>query len=86
MYSNDEIACELPDLPDQNSSKCSWRSFSEWGREHVALSCAYKANQYRIYEWRQPIATQITNDARPRIIDAPLKLLLPWEYPQYVII
>ena len=47
---------------------------------------AYEASQYPIYEWSQPIAKQITNDARPKIIDAPLTLILPWAYPQFVII
>jgi len=50
----------------------------------VALSFAYKASQHRIYEWLQSIAMQITNDARPKILDAPLTLILPWAYPQYV--
>jgi len=52
----------------------------------VALSFAQKASLYHIYEWLQPIATQITNDARPEIVDAPLTLILPWVYPQYIII
>jgi hypothetical protein len=52
----------------------------------VALSFAYKAWQYLIDEWLQPIATQITHDVRPTIIDAPLTLILPWAYPKYVII
>ena len=47
---------------------------------------AYEASQYPIYEWSQPIAKQITNDARPTIVDAPLTLILPWAYPQFVII
>jgi len=63
-----------------------WCLSLEWGREHVALSVAYKASQYRIYRWPQPITTQITNDARPKIIDAPLTLILRWVYPQYLII
>jgi len=46
----------------------------------VALLFAYKGSQYRIYEWPQPIAMLITTDATPKIIDAPLKLLLLWEY------
>jgi len=36
---------------------------------HEAGCFAYKASQYRIHEWFQPIATQITNDARPTIVD-----------------
>jgi len=54
--------------------------------DRVALSFANRGSQYRIYAWLQPIATQITNDGRPKIVDAPLALILPWAYPQYVII
>jgi len=63
-----------------------WRSFPEWGREHVVFSFAYKGGQYLIYEWPQPIATQITQDARPKFIDSPLTLILPWVYHTYAII
>jgi len=54
-----------------------WRSFSEWGRECVALSFAYKGGEYRIFEWPHPIAPQITQDAWPNIVDAMLTLILP---------
>jgi len=50
MYRNNQIAFELPDLQDQNSLMLYWHSSSEWGREHVAHSFAYKASQCRIYE------------------------------------
>jgi len=52
----------------------------------MALPFAQNGGQYHIDEWPQMIAMQITNDARPKIIDAPLTLILPWAYPQYVII
>jgi len=32
------------------------------------------------------VTPQITQDTWPRIIDTPLMLILPWEYPQYAII
>jgi len=85
MIRNEHIAFDLPDLQDQKSLTLRWRSTSEWGREREAPSFAYKASQYPIYEWTQPIAKQITNDARPKIVDAPSTLILPWAYPQYVI-
>jgi len=66
----DHIALELPDLPDKTLLMLGWSSMSEWGRQHVARLFAYRANQYCIYESSQPIATQITNDARPKIVDA----------------
>jgi len=86
MYSNVQIAFELPELQDQYSLMLCWCSFSDLGREHVTLSCAYTASRYLMYEWPQPIGTQITHDARPNIVYALLTLMLPWVYPQYVII
>jgi len=75
MHSNDQIAPELPDLQDQELLTLRWRSYWEWGRERVALSFAYKSSQYHIYEWPQPMATQINNDARLKIAEAPLTLI-----------
>jgi len=75
MHSNDQIAPELPDLQDQELLTLRWRSYWEWGRERVALSFAYKSSQYHIYEWPQPMATQVNNDARLKIAEAPLTLI-----------
>jgi len=86
IYRNDHIAFDLPDIQDQKSLTLRWRSISERGREHDPRSFAYIASQYCIYDWSEPIAKQITNDARPEIVDAPLTFILPWAYPQYVII
>jgi len=86
IYRNNHIAVDWPDLQDQKSLTLRWRSISEWGKERQARSFAYRAGQYFIYEWSQPIAKQITNDAGPRIVDPPLTLILPWVFPQYVII
>jgi len=41
----------------------------------VALCFAYKAGQYLSYDYLQPMGTQITQDARPKIIDAALMLI-----------
>ena len=75
MHSSDQIASQLPDLQDQKSFTLCWRSYSGWGRERVAHSVAWNASQYHIYEWPQQINPQITNDARPTIVDAPLTLI-----------
>jgi len=85
IYRNDHIAFELPDLQDKKSLTLCWHSISEWGRDRETRSFAYKARQSCISEYSQPIAMPITNDARPKIIDAPLTLILPWAYPQYII-
>jgi len=86
IYRNDHIAFELPDLHNQKSLMLCWRSISEWGREREARSFADQASQYHMWEWSLPIATHITNDARPNMVDGPLMLILPWVYPQYVMI
>jgi len=83
---NDQMAFDLPDLQDEKSLTLPCPSISEWGRDREAHFFAYKASQYLIYEWSQPIAKQISNDARPKIVDASLMLILPWAYQQYVII
>jgi len=41
----------------------------------MALYFAKEASQYHMYEWPQPIATQITNDATPKIVDSLLTLI-----------
>jgi len=78
MYYNYHIAFELPHFQYKYLSILCWRSLSDWRRERVALSVAYEARSYRIYEWLQPIATQITNGAWPIIVDALVMLILQW--------
>jgi len=78
IYRNDNITFDLPDLRDQKSLTLRWRSISERGRECEVHSFAYEASRCCIYAWSQPIAKQITKDARPKILDAPLTLILPW--------
>jgi len=85
FYRINHIAFDLPDLQDQKLLTLHWNSISEWGRECEARSFADEASQYRSYEWSQPIAKQITTDARPNIIDTMFTLILPWVYPQYII-
>jgi len=75
MNRNDHIAFDLTGLQDQKSLTLCRRSISQWGRERETRSVANKGSQYPIYEWSQLIAKQITNDARPKIIDAPLTLI-----------
>jgi len=86
MSSNDRITFYLPDSQDQNLLTLSWRIFSEWGRECFALSVALKASQYRFCESPQPIARQVTNVAKPNIVDTPLTHILEWGYSLCVII
>jgi len=45
------------------------------GREGVAFSFANKDGLYLICECLQPIATQINDEARPKIIDPPVMLI-----------
>jgi len=76
----------LTKIYDQESLTLRWRSFSWWGRQCFTFSFAYNGSQYFVYDYLQPIATQITHDTWPRIAEAPLTLILPREYPQYAII
>jgi len=62
----------LPEMQDQKSLTLRWRSFSSWGREHVACSFAYQGCQYCIYVYSLPSCVYITRLAGPKIIDSPL--------------
>jgi len=72
----DEVSYYLIDWRDQISLTLCWRSFWECGREHVASSFPNEGGQYFIYKCLQPIATHITQHARPKIVDDPLTLIL----------
>jgi len=61
-------------MQDQKSLTFKGHSFSRCGREHVASSFAYKGGQYLINQYCQPIATQVTHDTKPQIVDPPLTL------------
>jgi len=52
-----------------------WRSFSRWVRERIDSSFAYKGSQYPIYNSLQQIATQITQHAKSKFVNAPLILV-----------
>jgi len=65
----------LPKLRDLKSLTLIWPSFSRWGRECDASAFAYEGGQYLSYDYLQPMPTLITQDARPKIIDAPLTLI-----------
>jgi len=71
----DHAPRRLPTMQDLKSLTLSWRSFSRWGRECVTSSFAFKEGQYLSYDYLQPIATQITQDARPKIVDPVLMLI-----------
>jgi len=44
--------------------------------EHLVVAVASKGCQYRINGWLQPVGTLLTQDAKLKIVDAPLTLLL----------
>jgi hypothetical protein len=75
-----------PKIDDQESFTLRWRSFSSLGRERFTVAFAYKGSENCVYGYLQPIAHNITQDTWPRVVDAPLTLILPWVYPQYPII
>jgi len=52
-----------------------WYSLPGWGREHVDIVFAHIGGWYLIYGCLQPIASQITQDTWPKIVDALLTLI-----------
>jgi len=48
---------------------------SGWGREPDTIVFDLEGSQYFVYEWLHPIGTWFTKDAKPKIIDALLKLI-----------
>jgi len=83
-YTISEVS--FPNTYDQKLLTLRWHSFSRWGREGIAVCFAYKGGQEFLCHWLQPIRGVMSQDAWPKIIDAPLTLILPWLYPQYAII
>ena len=71
----DHSPIRLPKMQEQKSLTLCWRLFSQWGRECVTFSSAYKGSLYLIYERLHPIATQITQGASPKVIDSLLTLI-----------
>jgi len=63
-----------------------WCSFSGLGRELVAVSFASKGGQYIIYGNLQPITTQLTHNATPKIVDTQLLLIITMGQWLYVTI
>jgi len=51
LYSNHQLSFEFGDIQNQNWLLLCWRSFSDRGRECVALPFTYEAIQYLIHEW-----------------------------------
>jgi len=76
----------LPRTHDNTSLMLRWCSFSWWGREGIAICVAYKGGQELLCDWLQPSGGVISKNVWPKIVNAPLMLILPWLYPQYAII
>jgi len=64
---------------DQSLLILCWHLFSISGSECVAFSLTYNGCQYLIYESLQPIATQISHDSRPTIVDPSLMSIWDWD-------
>jgi len=62
-------------MQDQKSLTLLWPTSSWCDMEHAASSLAYKGGQYSICNSQQPFTTQITKDAKPKIIDTLLTLI-----------
>jgi hypothetical protein len=58
-----------------------WCLFSAWAREPANIILDLEGSQYHVYEWLQPIATEVTQDAQLIIVHAPLKLIFTmWQW------
>jgi hypothetical protein len=75
-----EATLRLAKMQDEHSLTLHWRTLPGWGNERVDIDFATNGCEYLIDRYLQPIATQITPGARPRIIDAPLLLILRMGY------
>jgi len=62
-------------MQHQISFTLHWCSFPGLGREHVAMVFAPQGSQYLILSFLQPVATLITQDAKPKIVDTLLRLI-----------
>jgi hypothetical protein len=71
----DHSPSRLPKMQDQKLFTLHWCSFSDWGRECITFVSVYKGSLYLIYERVHPMSIQITQDARPIIIDSQLTLI-----------
>ena len=67
----------FPRTHNQKLLTLHWCSFSWWGREGIAISFAYQGSQKLLFDWLQPIGGVISQNAWPKIVDAPLTLILP---------
>jgi len=75
MYKHYKITSRLPDQQDLTSFPICWRSFSRWGREHVAILFAYKGWQHFHYVNSLPNLIFITRLTWPKIVDSLLTLI-----------
>jgi len=71
----DKVSLLLPKMQNHKSLSLHGRSFSSRRREGIAIAFAYKGSQSFLYDCMQPIIHQMTQDARPKTIDAPLTLI-----------
>jgi hypothetical protein len=74
----DHLPIGLPKMQDLKSLTLRRRSFSEWGTAYVTFSFTYKGSLYLIYEHLHPIATQIPQDGRPKIVYSRLTFISGW--------
>jgi len=58
----------------QKLTTLCWRTFAGCGREHITIVFAWEGSQYLIYIYFQPIATLVTQDGKPKIVDGLLIL------------
>jgi len=78
LWRSHSAQCEIifANVTPPKSLTLSWQSFSEWGGDRVAFSCAYNGCQYNGYAAWQPHQFSIKLFTRPKISDIPLTLIV----------
>ena len=78
MGKSHSIALGLYKMQHPKTLRLCWRSFSQWGYDHVGFSFAHKSCWYVYYRYMPEHSPWILHDATPKIVDALLTLILEW--------
>jgi len=74
MATSHSIALGLYKMQHPKLLTLCWRSFSQWGCDHVGFSFAHKSCWYVYYRYMPEHSPWILHDATPKIVDALLTL------------
>jgi hypothetical protein len=63
-------------MQGQKSLMLCWCSSPRLGREHVTMVFATEGSRYLLYRCLQPIAAKVLHDAKPKLIETTLMLII----------